>query len=208
MDTIRDIKTVLGISAAELVGYLAIILISALFVVLPVLWNDLGIGAYVSYLESNPTPVIKTYESFNDAINTSRFSADISVFTFWAITGMLAYMLATFIYQTLKSSVVLIEEIVDIPKDRQSIVNEALHTMIIRFFAVGLLAAWAYLGKQYLLGFIIISLRRVVEPNVDIIVYAFALGAVVLMGVWLHGVIALLRMFVMRKRLFLPAYHT
>lgn len=183
----------------------AISFATVLFLLTPHLYKGSDFALYFDSIDITNNNVFENYQLVSDAVNTSAFAADASVFIVWMVIGLLAYSIVLSVIKFIASIVRFIRDEEYFKADRERLAREALIHLLIRAAAAAGLYGFYLLLMPYAISYIFVFAHAALTGSWLEGIWYVALMSVVI-AACVHIVVILLRLVVLRLRVFFDRY--
>ncbi|HRF28210.1 MAG TPA: hypothetical protein PL051_01030 [Candidatus Saccharibacteria bacterium] len=177
----------------------------AFFIVLAVMtpkfYEIANLDLYLGYIKEHPNGFYKQSLEASNAVNSSRFAADSSVFIVWGVAGLIGYSLIIGVVRLIKNTQDFIEDLEYSERRKRDIEREALiHTLLRVVAACSFFLVYTLLMQVILPLVVVVAQMALTATTLQ--ATGLALAAVALMSVSLHLMIVVIRLALLRTRIF------
>lgn len=196
----RKVHNILGISSIEYLLGILLSLVIAGFLVAPAIYKHSSLGVYLSYEKQHPSAVNRTYTDVQQKMSQSKFAADATVFIFWSIIGLFVYAVLSMLYRSAERLKEFHTQVKTTPFDKRFIIKEAVARLGLRVASL-LLVYLLFIGLlDYTLPLMVYAFEQ--SPALNYWTIVTYLATAVFVFLFIHIVVVLARLFMLRIRLF------
>jgi hypothetical protein len=177
------------------------------YLVTEALRRDINFQEYVRQTSSTLHDTnTDSYHALINSINGNQLIGDATIFCLWAIVGLMLYSLVTSLWHLTQREVGFFERLRFAPKSgKKFLIENALVGLALRFGALVGLVAFGSLFRYVLLPKIIALIFDVFSPDTATAVLHASSGIILLIAS-LHVIIVLVRISLLRTRVFFTKY--
>lgn len=172
----------------------------------PILYVGSDFETYFQFVEKKPTGVYGDYQDISAQVNSSKLAADTSVFTLWAITGLLGYALIASGMKVIANLEGLKDELNYTHANKRSVLIEALEHAVVRIGGLFGLYSLAEIFVTAIVPYILLLAHQSVGASGFMLALNLFIAFLIVMGT-VHLATILIRLIVLKTRVFVPTYH-